>query len=368
MKLFKFNFLFCTLLGGLLLFSFQSCEKDDLNAASDSTYSSSQLSKLTEDLKATKDFPVTEITEDLVQVENRSPEISYTELIGFKPELSILGEAIARLPELEATLGDKDLQITLFTPTNDAFEAFLALAGFASINDVPLDALVAVLSDHVVPGRLAIPLLGRTETTLASNTLTISSANNNQATINGDAEVTKANGFVGAGMVHYVNQVLIIDTPLAEGNAVMMRNTFNNAEIPEVSFATVLGLPIDGLDLSSTVSNTMEEFSEALAIGLSEFGGPAISGLYDIDITSSSIEYTLLPKIGDPFWSPNYRILEPDTFDRYYLTFSEPHNITSAVSSNPSVSLRIDSETVVVVEISEGFDFQPGVGFVLTLK
>jgi len=40
-------------------------------------------------------------------------------------------------------------------------------------------------------------------------------------------------------------------------------------------------------------------------------------------------------------------------FDRYYFTFSEPHNVGSFTSSNESVSLRVDSPTVLVVEIGE---------------
>ncbi|MEN0050423.1 MAG: fasciclin domain-containing protein [Bacteroidota bacterium] len=365
MKLFKFNFLFCTLLGGLLLFSFQSCEQENL---SKSAYQSAQLSKLIEDLKATKDLAVTEIAADLVQVETRSPEISYTELIGFKPELSILGAAIARLPELETTLSDKDLQITLFTPTNDAFEAFLSSAGFASIDEVPLDALVAVLSDHVVAGRLAIPLLDLTEMTLAENIITVASSSNDQASINGEIEVTKANGFIGAGMVHYVDGVITTSSTIEEGTTVTVRNTYNDFEVAEVSFAAFLGLPEDGLDLTSTSSNTMLEFPDVLAIDLSGFGGPVITGLYDIDITESSIEYTLLPTLGNPFWEPNFRTLEAGVRDRYYLTFSAPHNISDFTVSDPAINLRIDSDTVAVVEVREGFEFRPGASFVITLK
>ena len=54
-------------------------------------------------------------------------------------------------------------------------------------------------------------------------------------------------------------------------------------------------------------------------------------------------------------------------FDRYYLTFDEAHNIEGFTSTNKSVSLRVDSPTVVVVEIGEGYDMSPGAAFTIDL-
>lgn len=70
----------------------------------------------------------------------------------------------------------------------------------------------------------------------------------------------------------------------------------------------------------------------------------------------------------DPFWIQQFGVFPAGKFDRYYFTYAQPHGITSANSNNSSVQLRIDSETVVIVEISEGYDFNPGIAFSIDLN
>jgi len=83
---------------------------------------------------------------------------------------------------------------------------------------------------------------------------------------------------------------------------------------------------------------------------------------------ANSISYTMLPSAGNPFWSNFFGVLLAGKFDRYYLTFSEPHGITGSTSSNSAVSIRIDSETVVVVEITEGYEMNPQMSFRISLQ
>lgn len=157
-------------------------------------------------------------------------------------------------------------------------------------------------------------------------------------------------------------------TPLTEGNSVTVRNTYQDNTVEEISFASFLKLPVDGLDKTATVSNNTVEFENTLFVDLTSGGGPLINGLYDIDLKTNSITYTLLPKADDPFWSTNYRTLEAGVRDRYYMTFENPHNITGFTASDPAINLRIDSDKVIVVEVREGFVFQPGAAFTITLK
>ncbi len=179
---------------------------------------------------------------------------------------------------------------------------------------------------------------------------------------------------------------------IAQNDEITVRNTFENATNPEVSFALFLdnvfgsslgidGLDVmntvkvspvalgeDGLNLTSNVSYNSVEFPETLKKDLTANGALLINGLYSIDITENTIEYTLLPVEGDPFWSANYRVLEAGVKDRYYFTFEKPHGVTSFTSSDPAINLRIDSDNILVVEVGEGFDFKPGASFVLTLN
>jgi len=151
---------------------------------------------------------------------------------------------------------------------------------------------------------------------------------------------------------------------LLEGMNITLRNTLEEGG-SEGSFPGLFGQADDAFDESGTLSFSESEFPTALAQpGVA--GG--ISGLYDIDLNADSISYTLLPAADDPFWVNVFEVFPAGKFDRYYLTFSEPHNITSGTSDNSSVSLRIDSDTVAVVVISEGYDMNPPMSFTINLQ
>jgi len=157
---------------------------------------------------------------------------------------------------------------------------------------------------------------------------------------------------------------------LPVGADITLRNTLQNPGEPEATYASLFGQPDDAFDESGTLSNSDSEFPTALAQPSSSTGLPFdIGGLYDIDLTETSIEFKVLPDNTDPFWAPNaFGLFEAGKFDRYYFTFSAPHNIVSAASNHPSVNVRIDSDMVLVVEISEGYNLGAGVSFFISLN
>ncbi len=154
--------------------------------------------------------------------------------------------------------------------------------------------------------------------------------------------------------------------PLVEGLEVTMRNTLQDPGEPEATYASLFGQPDDAFDEFATISNSASEFPTALAQTGTPIGD--INGLYDIDLAESSISFEVVAAADDPFWSNVFGLFPDGKVDRYYLTFSEPHNITGFSSDNPNLKLRIDSETVVVVELSGGYDLQPGVAFTVDLN
>ncbi len=156
------------------------------------------------------------------------------------------------------------------------------------------------------------------------------------------------------------------DTPLTEGVGITLRNTLQDPGQAEGTYSGLFGLADDAFDESGTLSNSGSEFPTALAQAGTTFGD--ISGLYDVDFTEDKIIFTLLPDANDPFWSMQFGEFPAGKFDRYYFTFSEAHNISGATSSNSSVRLRIDTDRVVVVEISEAYDFSPGISFTIDLN
>ncbi len=149
-----------------------------------------------------------------------------------------------------------------------------------------------------------------------------------------------------------------------EGADVTLRNTLEE-DGPEIAFPALFELPDEAFDENGTVSFSASEFPAALAQPGTPMGD--ISGLYDINVNADSITFALLPTADDPFWVNVFGVFPAGKFDRYYLTFSEPHGISGSSSSNESVSLRVDSDTVVVVEISEGYDMSPGMEFTIDL-
>jgi hypothetical protein len=160
-----------------------------------------------------------------------------------------------------------------------------------------------------------------------------------------------------------------VTTPLNEGIEITMRNTLQDPNEAEATYASLFGQADEAFDEFAILSNTAEEFPTALA----QTGTPVgdISGLYEIDLTETSISFTVLPELTDPFWgdfAEIFGVTPAGKTDRYYLTFSSAHNVTGFSTSATGVNLRIDSENVIVVEVGEGFDVQPGVSFTISLN
>lgn len=146
-------------------------------------------------------------------------------------------------------------------------------------------------------------------------------------------------------------------TPITLGTNVKVTNTFQGAMTNNVETAieTVFNAPKGSLEATAKLSESVEFPAYLL-------------GLYDIDINQSTINFKLVAKAGDATYGNFFRVLEAGSTDRYYFTFDSAQNVKSVTSSDPAVKLRMDSSTVLVVEIGEGFNFNPGANFTITLK
>jgi hypothetical protein len=156
--------------------------------------------------------------------------------------------------------------------------------------------------------------------------------------------------------------------PLTEGVEITLRNTLQDPDSLEVTYASLFGQADDAFDEFATLSNSSTEFATALAQSGTPVGD--ISGLYEIDFTENSISFTVLPELTDPFWggfAEIFGVIPAGKTDRYYFTFSDAHKVTSFNSTDNAVNLRIDSDNVFVVEIGEGYDVQPGATFTISL-
>jgi len=148
-----------------------------------------------------------------------------------------------------------------------------------------------------------------------------------------------------------------VKTPISFGSSVTVTNTFESTAFTngtEEAIEDLFQMPAGSLAATANVGDALE-FSAYLL------------GLYDIEIDENSITFTVVAQAEDPTYGDLFRTLEADTYDRYYLTFNKAQNVNDFTSANASVNLRIDSEQVLVVEIGEGFDFNPGSTFTITL-
>jgi len=147
-------------------------------------------------------------------------------------------------------------------------------------------------------------------------------------------------------------------TPITAGSSVTVSNTFQSIAFTngaETDIEDLFMLPAGSLAASANVGNG-QEFTAYLL------------NLYDIDIDENSIRFEVVAQMDDPTYGDLFRVLEPDTYDRYYFTFDSDQDVNGASSDNTSVNLQIDSDRVLVVEIGEGYDFRPGQNFTITLN
>lgn len=158
----------------------------------------------------------------------------------------------------------------------------------------------------------------------------------------------------------------VVEKALKEGVDITLRNTLQDPGEMEGTYPGLFGLADDAFDEFATLSTSSIEFTGALGQAGTPFGD--INGLYAIDFTESNIEFNLLPDSTDPFWPMQFGTFPEGKFDRYYFTFSENHNIKGSTSNDENVNLRIDSDKVIVVELSGGYDFNPGKSFSISLN
>lgn len=131
--------------------------------------------------------------------------------------LSILVQALVKA-ELATTLQGSG-PFTVFAPTNEAFATFLATTPYATINDVPKEALTQILLNHVVTGAVkSTDLTTGYIKTLAkgsastTNTLSMYVNTSSGVKLNGNATVTTADIMASNGVIHIVDKVIDLPT------------------------------------------------------------------------------------------------------------------------------------------------------------
>ena len=138
--------------------------------------------------------------------------------------LSILVQALVKA-DLATTLKGAG-PFTVFAPTNEAFATFLATTPYATINDVPKEALTQILLNHVVSGTAkSTDLQTGYIKTLAkggastTNTLSMYVDLTSGVKLNGIAKVITADVMASNGIIHVVDAVIGLPTIVTHATA-----------------------------------------------------------------------------------------------------------------------------------------------------
>ncbi|MBN8576326.1 MAG: fasciclin domain-containing protein [Cytophagales bacterium] len=137
-----------------------------------------------------------------------------------QPQFTQLVAALNRVPSLLEAASASGSNLTVFAPTDAAFQALYTALGVSGINDINLNTLTAVLQHHIVSapttatGRVfstdlvngAVPTLNGNITISATNG-TVTSSGGTVAQLSGTASLLNVLGT--NGVIHTINAVLV---------------------------------------------------------------------------------------------------------------------------------------------------------------
>ncbi|WP_282160354.1 fasciclin domain-containing protein [Ulvibacterium marinum] len=150
-------------------------------------------------------------------------------VISQEPDLSIFKEALDKLPVLrnqldeKGILGNPDDEFTVFTPKNNAFEAFLLENGYDGIeaidvtNQTDMDFLRTYIRNHIVIGTINASYLenegnGYLITHVPENTNMFFSTSGGSTILNGKSKIMPLDKMATNGHVHVVDEVIPVPT------------------------------------------------------------------------------------------------------------------------------------------------------------
>lgn len=139
--------------------------------------------------------------------DDNSPKQNVVQLAQGNNDLSTLEAALGKFPDLLSSLSTGG-QVTVFAPTNNAFDNLLEAVGQSSLDDVPDEVLRELLEYHVVAGSTLSNQLSNGDVTTAGGEK-IAVMTSGGVTLNGTAEVTTADVRATNGIVHIIDEVLV---------------------------------------------------------------------------------------------------------------------------------------------------------------
>jgi len=124
-------------------------------------------------------------------------------------DLSILVAALERAPDLLEAAGNPEAMLTVFAPTNAAFEKLLEDSEeFETLDDIPDDVLTSILQYHILGSIKKAADLTESEETLNGESIMVM-ATDEGVTLNEEVNVVTADIMASNGVVHLIDMVLM---------------------------------------------------------------------------------------------------------------------------------------------------------------
>ncbi|WP_346862307.1 fasciclin domain-containing protein [uncultured Draconibacterium sp.] len=127
-------------------------------------------------------------------------------------EFSILVEALMKA-DLVGAVADKEAELTVFAPTNDAFVALLSDLGANSLDDISVETLSNILLYHVIGSKAMSTDLTSgyypTLSTFSGNSISMYVQVDGGVSINNSTMVTAADIEADNGVIHVVDKVIL---------------------------------------------------------------------------------------------------------------------------------------------------------------
>lgn len=242
---------------------------------------------------------------------------------------SILVSALNRAG-LTATLSGSG-NFTVFAPTNEAFNTFLAANGFSSVDAVPVPVLKEILLNHVINDELFsnelstgyIKTLGKGSAS-TTNTLSMYINTSNGVKLNGVSTVTAADIDASNGVIHQVNAVIglptIVTHATANSNFTSLVAALTRSDMPDF-----VGI------LSGTTSSPFTVFAPtntAFSNLLTEFGWATLN-----DVPTSVLDKTLKYHVVT-----NTNVLSSSLTNNMPVTTFQGQNFTIGLTNGPKIT------------------------------
>lgn len=178
----------------------------------------------------------------------RDSNATILEVAHSRSDLSSFAVAVSKYEDLSSSLDDETQELTVFAPTDDAFDVFLDAMGYSSLDDIPDDTLKDVIQYHIISGSAFSGSEftdGQSSATLLANETVFISINGNTIMVNASV-ISEADVDASNGVVHIVDAVLV---PGYLGGSVA---------------STILGV-IQSNDQLSTLREAVKRFDDLLS-------------------------------------------------------------------------------------------------------